>query len=90
MRALVNRLLHVHLNVAAVLFLFWVAQFIGWISMMFYVQFLDPKLGSSVLYVTQISHWALVESAGVGATSSWVLLHAKQIRREVKGDESCS
>lgn len=76
-------------------FVFWCIQLVAWICMMFYVQFFNQKLGQSVLYVTQISHWALVEAAGTAALSSWALLQAKhnqhkidQIERDRKEERS--
>jgi hypothetical protein len=41
---------------------------------MAYVQFVNPHIGNSVLYVTQLSQWALVLSCGVAATAGWGLI----------------
>lgn len=84
MRRLGHRLRHAHVNVALAMFVFWTAQFVIWIGMILFVQFVDPSLGTSVLYVTQISHWALVEAAGTAAISSWALYQSQHNSRRIE------
>lgn len=75
---------HVPHEIIMLIFIFWMIQLIGWVGMMIYVGFFNHKLGQSVLYVTQISHWALVEAAGTAALSSWALLQAKHNQRKLE------
>lgn len=65
------------------LFIFWCIQFVGWMLMMFVVE-VDPKpFTQSLLYTIQISHWALVESAGTAAIGAWALVQAKHNSRQI-------
>lgn len=84
MGRLSRRILRIHPDVVAALFLFWIVQFILWTGMIVYVQFFYSGLGRNVLYVTQISHWALVEAAGTAAISSWALLQARRNEHRIK------
>lgn len=66
-----------------VLLAFWIVQLVLWVGMMFVVQFVDRRLGQSVLYVTQISHWALVEAAATAAIAAGGLIQARKNSRRI-------
>jgi hypothetical protein len=72
-----HKLAHVRVRLIVCVFGFWLAQLVAWISMMLYVQLLNPSLGQNVLYVTQISHWALVITCGTAATATWGVITAR-------------
>lgn len=83
MTRIARRIAHAHIRVAVCVFALWIAQGFGWLGLMLYVQFADPHLGNSVLYVTQISQWALVLSCGVAATAGWGLIANKSSNEDV-------
>jgi hypothetical protein len=86
-RSLAHSLTHVKVRLIVFVFLFWGVQLVCWIIMMIYVQLFDPSLGQNVLYVTQISHWALVITCGTAATATWGVItsrghHAEQQQQQ--------
>jgi hypothetical protein len=87
-----HKLAHVHIHLIVFVFGFWMLQLVAWVGMMLYVQLFNPRLGQNVLYVTQISHWALVITCGTAATATWGVItaraHSSATTRAVSGIEA--
>lgn len=67
----------VHINVLVLLLGWWMLQLVLWIAMAVVVQLHPRPFTSSLLYTIQISHLALILTAGAGATAALTGLIAK-------------
>jgi hypothetical protein len=63
---------------------FWMAQLGLWVVMMGVVEVWPHAFISSLLYTIQISHWALVESAGAAAGAALAVRQGRHTHRAIR------